>query len=329
MDISIKDIDQTKKQIKANVAFEEFKKFIEQTEKEIVQNFEMKGFRKGQVPKEMVVREIGQDKILNEAAHLAVQEYYPQIIKENNLEPLGSPEIEILKLAPSNPLEFRVVISVLPEIILPDYKKISKQIKKQKIVVEDKEIEEAIKQLQEMKEKIPEEQRKRINFDKPEELKKTISSQMEKEKQVMEKQRIRDEILSAIVKDCDWKVPEVLILTEKQRAMEDLKKNVSQSFKISFEDYLKKIKKSEKELEDSLESEIIDRIKKILILGEIQKQEKIEAGKEELEKEVNLFLEHPVNQKKKESIDQAALKAYLKERIEQEKTLQFLENLVS
>jgi len=328
MDISIEDINQTKKEIKVKIVFEEFKKFIEQAEKEIGKDFEMKGFRKGQVPKEMVVREAGQDKILSEAAHLAIQEYYPQIIKDKNLEPLGSPEIEILKLALNNPLEFKVVIHILPEITLPDYKKISKQVKKQKIIVEDKEVEQAIKQLQEMKEKIPEEQKKRINFDKPEELKKTISDQMQKEKEVMEKQRIRDEILSAIAKDCDWQVPEVLILTEKSRVMEDLKRNVSQSLKISFEDYLKKIKKSEEELEDSLVPEIINRIKKILVLGEIQKQEKIEAGKEELEKEVNLFLEHPANQKNKESIDRTALKGYLKERIEQEKTLQFLEDLI-
>jgi FKBP-type peptidyl-prolyl cis-trans isomerase (trigger factor) len=47
MNISIKDIEQIKKEIKAIVPFEEFKKFIEQAEKKIVQSFEIKGFRKG------------------------------------------------------------------------------------------------------------------------------------------------------------------------------------------------------------------------------------------------------------------------------------------
>ncbi|MEA3452780.1 MAG: trigger factor, partial [Patescibacteria group bacterium] len=309
--------------------FEEFKKFIDQAEEEMCKNFEKKGFRKGQVPKEIVIKDIGQDKILGEAAQLAVQGYYIQAIKEKDLEPLGLPEIEILKLALNNPLEFKATIFVLPEIKLPDYKKISKQVKKQKIVIEDKEIETALKQVQEMKDKIPEEERKRMNFDKPEELKKTISVQMEKEKEVMERQRVRNDILSSIVKECDWDVPEILVVSEKRKAMENLKKNVSESLKISFEDYLKKVKKSEKELEDSLDSEIIDRIKKILVLGEIQKQEKIEARKEELEKEINAFLKHPANEKNKESIDHAALRAYLKERIEQEKTLQFLEDLTS
>jgi FKBP-type peptidyl-prolyl cis-trans isomerase (trigger factor) len=275
----------------------------------------------------MVVKEVGQDKILNEAARLAVEDCYPKIIKENNLEPLGPPEIDILKLAPNNPLEFRAKIFVLPEIKLPDYKKIAGQSKEQKIIVQDKEVEQALNQLQDMKDKIPKEQQDKISFDKPEELKKTLRKQMENEKVVMEKQRIRDEILSAIAKNCDWQVPEILILAERRRAMEDLKRKVSEVLKITFEDYLKKLKKSEKELEESLNPEILKRIKNILILREIQNQEKIEAGEDELEKEINAFLEHPTNQKIRESIDQTALRGYLKERIEQEKTLQFLEQL--
>jgi len=328
MKTSIIDIDETKKEIKVEVPFEEFKKFTEKAEKEIVKNFEAKGFRKGQAPKEIVVKEIGNDKILNEAARLAVEDCYPKIIKENNLEPLGPPEIDILKLASNNDLEFKAKISIMPEIKLPDYKKIAKQFKVQEIVVQDKEVEQVLKQLEDMKDKIPKEQQGKVNFDKPEELKKTLRKQIENEKAITEKQRIRDEIFKNISKDCSWQVPEILILSEKRRAMDDLKRNVSNVLKITFEDYLKKIKKNEKELEESLNPEIVKRIKNILILREIQKQEKIEASEEELEREINAFLEHPTNQKIKESIDQTALRAYLKERIEQEKTLQFLEDLI-
>jgi len=327
MKTSITDIEQTKKEIKVIVPFEELKKYIAQAEDKIVQNFEAKGFRKGQAPREIVVKEIGQDKILSEAARLAVEDCYPKIIKEKNLEPLGPPEIELLKLAPNNPLEFRARIFVMPEIKLPDYKKIAGQSKRQETIIEDKEVEQALKQLQDMKDKIPKEQQDKINFDKPEELKKTLRKQMGNEKAIMEKQRIRDEILKNIAKDCSWQVPEILVLSERRRAMEDLKRNVSGTLKITFEDYLKKLKKSEKELEESLNPEIIKRIKSILILREIQKLEKIGASQQELEKEINAFLEHPVNQKIKESIDQTALREYLKERIEQEKTLQFLEDL--
>jgi len=327
MDISIKDIDQTKKEIKAEIPFEEFKKFIEQATVEAVKNFEAKGFRKGQAPKEMVVREVGQDKILTQAAGLVVEDCYPQIIKENNLEPLGPPKVDVLKLALDNPLEFRAEIFVLPKIKLPDYKKIAGQIKKQDIVVEDKEVEELLKQLKDVKDKLPEEQQDKINFEKPEGLKKTLHSQIEAEKKGVEQQRIRSEILKQVSKECSWPIPEILVLAEKQRALTDLKKKVSENLKMTFEDYLKKIKKTEKELDELMRKEIIEKLKRILILGEIQKLEKIESSQEELEKEIKAFLEHPANKEIKQDIDQNRLKSYLKERIEQEKTLQFLEGL--
>ncbi len=327
MENSIKDIDETKKEIKAEIPFEEFKKFIELTTIEAVKNFEAKGFRKGQAPKEIVVREVGQDKILTQAAGLAVNEYYPQIVKDNNLEPLGPPKVDILKLALDNPLEFRAEIFVLPKIKLPDYKKLAGQIKKQDIVVEDKEVEQLLKQLKDVKDKLPKEQQDKINFEKPDELKKTLYSQIETEKKSIEQQRIRSEILKQVSKDCHWAIPEILVLAEKQRALTDLKKKVSENLKMTFEDYLKKIKKTEKELDDLMRQEITEKLKRILILGEIQKLEEIEASQEELEKEVKTFLEHPANEKIKQDIDQNRLKSYLKERIEQEKTLQFLEGL--
>lgn len=327
MKISIIDINSTKKEIKVEISSEEFKKFINQAEEKIVQNFEAKGFRKGQMPRKMVIREVGQDKILNEAARRAIEDCYPRIIKENNLEPLGSPQVDILKLATDNPLEFKAIIFVMPKIKLPDYKKIAGQFKKQKVVVLDKEVEQALKQLQDMKDKIPKEQQDKINFDKPEELKKTLRQQIEKEKTIMQRQKTRNEILGEIAKDCPWLVPEILILTEKQKVMDDLRRKTKEVLQITFEDYLKKLKKSEKELEDSLTPEVTERIKKILILREIQKQEKIEVSQEELKKEVGAFLEHPANQKIKKEVDQKALEGYLEEKIEQEKTLQFLENL--
>jgi len=328
MESFVKEITSTKKEIKIIVPFEDIKKFIAQTEKEIVQNFEMKGFRKGQVPKEIVLKEIGQEKILSQAAPIAVEEFYLQAIKNNSLEPLGSPEIEILKLAFNNPLEFKAIISILPEIKLSDYRKVAQKVKKQEVIIKDEEVEEAIKQLQDVKDKMPKEQQEKISFGKGEELKTTIRAQIKKEKETTEKQRVRDEILNEISKDCSFSVPEVLTLREKERAMEELKRNVTNFLKISFEDYLKKNKKSEKELEDSLKPKIIEKIKKILILREIQKLEKIDAEEDEVEKEVKMFLEHPANEKTKQEIDQVALKSYLKERIEQEKTLQFLENLI-
>jgi len=161
----------------------------------------------------------------------------------------------------------------------------------------------------------------------PEQLKQVIRQEIQREKAIMEKSRLRDDILSRIVKECDVAVPEILITAEKRRFIEDLKRKCQEVFKITFEDYLKKLKKTEEELETMIKEEVAERLKRILILREIQKAEGIKASEDELQKELEAFLKHPANQKIKGNIDQNALKSYLKERIEQEKTLRFLEQL--
>ena len=87
------------------------------------------------------------------------------------------------------------------------------------------------------------------------------------------------------------------------------------------------MKKTAEELEKSLEGEIKERIKKILILKEIQKQENILVDDKALEQEVNLAMASFAKQGKADSVDQQSLQTYIKEKMEQEKTLQFLEEL--
>ncbi|MBU3964161.1 hypothetical protein KJ562_00270 [Patescibacteria group bacterium] len=329
MEISIKEISGTKREISVSVPYNEFDKFVQKATDGLVKGVEIKGFRKGQAPKDLAIKNIKQEDILQQAVSSAIKEIYPEIVKENKLEVIGPPEIEVLKLAPANPLELKIKVSVMPEIVLPDYKKIAKGVKPEELIVSNEEVDQAFKQLQEAREKIPQEQRDKINFDKPEELKKILRQEIQKEKETIRKEKLRNDILKLISEKCDFEVPEILISAERRRMMDDIKRNVQEALKISFEDYLKKIQKTEKELEDSLTVDVKERIKRIMILGRIQVKENIEASEEELEKEIKGFLDHPVNVKIKDQIDQTALRTYLKERIEDEKALQLLEGLVN
>jgi len=127
---------------------EEFLKYINKALENFKIHTKMDGFRPGQVPLKMVEKKVGDENLLMEAGDLAVKETYAKFVNENNLEPIGRPEVEILKIAKGNPFLFKVKISVLPEIELPDYKKIASHIKGKEISVDDKEVEDALKYLQ-------------------------------------------------------------------------------------------------------------------------------------------------------------------------------------
>ncbi len=117
--------------------------------KSIGENAVIDGFRKGHVPERILVEKAGEMAILTEAAEITVSHLYPQIIEKEKLDPIGSPEVAITKLAPGNALHFTLTVSLLPEVILPDYKKIAKgeNAKKDSVEVTEKDVEEAVERI--------------------------------------------------------------------------------------------------------------------------------------------------------------------------------------
>ena len=82
------------------------------------------GFRPGHIPDEVLVKNFGEMRILEETAEIALAQEFGNILKETNLSSLGRPEISITKLAPGIPLEFRIKVYLEPEFELPDYRKL-------------------------------------------------------------------------------------------------------------------------------------------------------------------------------------------------------------
>jgi trigger factor len=115
----------------------------------LVKNLEIDGFRKGHVPEAMVVKHVGEMAILTEMAERAISHFYHHILEAHEIDAIGHPKIEITKIAPNNPLGFTATVAVLPEITLPDYKKIADTHNKEKASdkVSDEELETKIKDI--------------------------------------------------------------------------------------------------------------------------------------------------------------------------------------
>ncbi len=153
MKSSIKKLPKSKVELKVEIPQEEFQKFVQESIKELGQDLEVKGFRKGQAPENVVKENIGIDKILSHAAEKAVREKYSQVIERKEIEPISQPKVEVLKLAEGNDFEFKLTTTVLPEIELPDYKKMASKVEKKEVSVSDQEVEDALKWLQKSRSK--------------------------------------------------------------------------------------------------------------------------------------------------------------------------------
>jgi trigger factor len=87
-------------------------------------NSNLKGFRKGKAPLDMVQKLFG-PQIENDALHRFISEQYFQAVKKENLRAVGYPEFSNTKYDAGKNVGFEATVEVIPEIELKDYSKLS------------------------------------------------------------------------------------------------------------------------------------------------------------------------------------------------------------
>lgn len=158
MKTEIKDVSSTKKKVQIEINAQEFNVFYEKALKEMIKELEMPGFRKGMVPESIAKEKISENNILGYGAELAVKEKWDEFLETTDLEIISQPAIEVMKVAKDNEFIFSAEVEVLSEITLPDYISIAKSINKEKAEVSEKEIEDALKWLQQSRAKFADKQ---------------------------------------------------------------------------------------------------------------------------------------------------------------------------
>ena len=152
MRVSVKKLPKSEIEIEGELEAELFENYFTTALKKLGENLEIDGFRKGKIPENVLLSKIPEIRILEEMAELALAEHYPKIIENEKIDAISRPEIAIIKLARKNPLGFKIKTAVLPEIKLPEYKKIAQSIqrsdlgdsKRSDLEVSEKELENTI-----------------------------------------------------------------------------------------------------------------------------------------------------------------------------------------
>lgn len=308
--------------------------------KELGRDLELPGFRKGQVPEKILAGRIGELGILEEAARLALNEIIPEIVEEHKLLVVSTPQIRVTKLAPQNPFEAKIDFAILPEITLPDYKKIAKEIngEKKAPTVTDKEFETAIDNLRrhfktpaatpetedkKTKEVLPEltdELVKKLgDFKNVADFKEKLKTEMLKDAERKEQERIRLKIVDELTAKTKIDLPEILVEHELDRMTREFKASLER-FQMKAEDYLKHLKKTEADMQKEWRPEAEKRAKTQLLVGKIAGAEKLHPTKEEINHEVEHLLEH------QKDVNRENAEAYFEMVLTNEKVFEFLES---
>jgi trigger factor len=79
------------------------------------------GFRPGKAPRSVVERVLGPTAVLDEAVDHLVEEAFKQVMREQDLAPLTTPEVEVSQAEEGKPVIFKATVQVRPEVKLGDY----------------------------------------------------------------------------------------------------------------------------------------------------------------------------------------------------------------
>ena len=126
MKTEIKDISPTRKELKVEIDAESVKNTYNKVSQKYARAVTVPGFRKGYAPMD-IVRMRYKDDIKNEVLRELLPDKVTEAIQENNLSPLGEPELHLedaenIKVNGSQPISLHVHIEVMPEIPTPKYK---------------------------------------------------------------------------------------------------------------------------------------------------------------------------------------------------------------
>lgn len=345
--INIKPIPKSRIEITGSIPTSIWEKYRAEALKYMNEAVTIDGFRKGMVPENILIGKVGEMAVLEEMAEQALSKTYVDIMVDNKIDAIGKPEIQVTKLASGNPLEFKIVTAVVPEIKLPDYKKIAQKEVEQsnpdELKVTDADIEESILKIRKSKasheghdhEKMtPEEHDKAIednmpeltddfvkglgNFDNVPDFRNKLSTMIGEQKADEAKEKTRIRIADAIAEKSTAELPDVMIESELNRTEAQFKADIER-MGVKMEDYLKHAKKTPEEIRAEWRPHAEKKAKLQLILNEIAKKESIVPAKEEVEAEVNHIVEHYAD------ADRERATAYAETVLTNEKVFQWLE----
>ncbi|HEY4494719.1 MAG TPA: trigger factor, partial [Candidatus Paceibacterota bacterium] len=259
-------LDKSRVEITGSIAREQFESFRKKALQNINDEVIIDGFRKGKVPENILISKVGEMTILEEMAELAISSAYPKILMDEKIDAIGRPEISITKLASGNPLEYKIVTAVVPEVKLADYKKISKEEKNKKeetLDITEKEIEDAILNIRRSRvshakhdhEKMTKEEHEKIvdaslpefteefvkslgDFKDIPDFKEKIKVMLLEEKKEKQKEKKRISISDKLIENTVVEMPDILIEAETGRIEAQFNDDLTR-MGVKMEDYIK------------------------------------------------------------------------------------------
>lgn len=318
--LQISRLAHSETEITASIPAAEWEKYRAQAVKSLNGSVSIDGFRKGNVPENVLIAKIGEMAVLGEMAELAVSRAYVDILIAGKIDAIGKPRVQLTKIAKNNPLEFKAVTAVVPEVKLPDYKNLADKeiaaVPQGGAKVTDKDVEDAIMIIRKQhssrenynrENNKPGEHEKDASASLPEltddfvktignfrdisDFKAKLSVRLAEDKENAAREKLRVKIADSIADKTDVEIPEIAIESELDRAQAQFSADIER-MGVKLDDYLRHAKKSLEDIRKEWHPHAEKKAKLQLILNAIAAKEGIKPTREEIGTEVSHIVEH-------------------------------------
>ncbi len=255
-------------QLDIKIPKEDVEKEYDKSFSKLQQELTVEGFRKGKAPKDIAKKHIKKDKVYQDLVNSLLSRIYSEIIQKEGLKPVINPKIDLTKAKENENWEIKITVAGKPKIDIGDYKKVIKSVKA--------------------------EQKKNDIWTPGKD--KEASKEKDDEKN---KQRLLNEILSALLKSVKIEISDLILEEEISRRLTKLVDDI-QKIGLTTESYLKSKNLTMESLKKQYEKEILDTYKLEFLLMEIADKENIQVDKQDLEK----MLENIKDEKARKAAEQ-------------------------
>jgi len=301
-------------------------KFRKEVLKSAAKNADIKGFRKGAtIPEEVIIRQFGEDVILQMTVEKAIEGVYRDTLKNEGLMPVSQAEIQ--EVISQDPLKVKIQVEVFPSVEVKDtYKKV--KLTKEKLSVSAAEVKAALEDIEtrftvgdskDIDVTFPKDYHnadfagKKTQFKvtakklekahKPEftpefieglrgqkmelpEFKKLIKAELLETKEANDGMEREMKLIEELLKHTTLELGDKIIEQQTDTVFEEIKQNITKDG-VKVEDYLASLGLSTAEYKKQhVEATAIKRLQGELILNELMTKEKVEVSDDEMKVEV-------------------------------------------
>ena len=119
---NVENMDINKYKLTFSVSAEKFQEGLDYSFNKNQKHFNIKGFRKGKVPRQIIEKTYGVEVFYDDAFNFVLQDAYAQAAEESKLEIVSRPEIDVVSASKEEGVVFTAIVYTKPEVKVSDYK---------------------------------------------------------------------------------------------------------------------------------------------------------------------------------------------------------------